>query len=186
MQKTILTLLNSSSEDYRLFESAATLKEMPKNSIISYPRKVNRKMFFIDQGLMRGYRLVNGQEYTHYFYTENWFATDYQSYLTEQESDLYIQALTDVTYYEFDKSSLIDLFQKYHEFEKLGRIIAEKAYLKMVERLVDFQTNDLRARYHKLIQSHPQLFLQVPQKMIASYLGVAEQSLSRIKSKLIG
>ncbi len=117
---------------------------------------------------MRAYRLVDGQEYTHYFYTEKWFTTDYQSYLNGQQSDSYIQALTDVNCYEF---------------ERLGRLITESAYLKIVERLIDFQTNDLRERYQRLIQNHSQLLLQVPQKMIASYLGVAEQSLSRIKSR---
>lgn len=183
MQNTIQALLNISDELYEEFQAAATLRQVSKNNLLFSPRKISRKMLFLDQGLMRAYRLVDGQEYTHYFYAEKWFATDYQSYLNGQQSDLFIQALTDVSCYEFEKTTLLQLFQKYHEFERLGRLIAESAYLKIVERLIDFQTNDLRERYQRLIQNHPQLLLQVPQRMIASYLGVAEQSLSRIKSK---
>lgn len=183
MQSTIQTLLNISDELYQIFESAAVWRQCPKNTIIFNPGKAQHQMLFLDKGLLRAHRLIDGQEYTHHFFAEKWFATDYQSYLTGQKSDLYIQALTDVSFYEFNKSTLSTLFEQHHEYERLGRIIAERAYLKMVERLVDFQTNDLNTRYQRLLQSYPQLLLQVPQKMIASYLGVAEQSLSRIKSK---
>lgn len=131
---------------------------------------------------MRAFRLTGGTEYTHHFFVKNWFATDYQSYLTGQPSALYMESLTEVSYYEFDKKNVLDFFTMHPSFEKLGRIIAEQAYLMMVERLVDFQTHNLKDRYLRLINEYPQLFQQVPQKYIASYLGVAEQSLSRIKS----
>ncbi len=75
-----------------------------------------------------------------------------------------------------------EFFKQYHEFEKLGRVMAELAYLKMAERLVSFQTKSLKLRYEELISGNPQLFHQVPQKYIASYLGVTEQSLSRDKT----
>ncbi len=182
MKDTLLAQVKITDALYESFVKLATLKHAPKNEIIARPDKINTKMMFLEAGIMRAYRLVEGQEYTHYFFIENWFSTDYRSYLTEQPSELYIETLSEVTYYEFEKKTLIDFFDRHHTFEKLGRIIAETAYLKMVERLVDFQTNDLKQRYHKLMSSHPRLFQQVPQKYIASYLGVAEQSLSRIKA----
>jgi CRP-like cAMP-binding protein len=182
MKATIQSYVAISDDLYTLFEQIAAKKQATKEDIIFRAGKVNCKLLFLEKGLLRAYRLLNGQDYTHHFFVENWFATDFKSYLTERPSELYIAALTDVVYYELDKTELLQLYRQHPEFEKLGRIIAEQAYLKMVERSIDLQTTNLKERYHKLISTHPQLFQQAPQKYIASYLGVAEQSLSRIKS----
>lgn len=182
MRDYLQPFLTLSDDSLKVLVDSGTQKQEPAKRIIFSPGKVNRQLLFLKEGLLRAYRLVEGQEYTHYFLIEGWFATDYQSYLTEQKSELYLEALTPVRYYEFDKSKLSALYQQHHELERLGRIIAEQAYLKTVERLINFQTLPLKERYGRLIGSHPELFQQVPQKMIASYLGVAEQSLSRVKS----
>ena len=182
MKEVILSHIEISDDVYDSFVNAAELKHAARKEIIFYPGRVNKKILFVEKGILRAYRLVDGTPYTHFFFMENWFVTDFQSYLTEQPSDLYIESLTERSYYEFSKKDLQKLYQRHHEFEKLGRIIAEKAYLKMVERLTDLQTTNLRERYHRLVRKSPQLLQKVPQKYIASYLGVSEQSLSRIKT----
>lgn len=183
MKNQILKQMVLSKASYEMLEKAAILKTIPKHTIIAKPGKTIRKLLFVNNGLLRAYRLIDGQEYTHYFFLENWFATDYQSFLTTQPSELYIESLTSVNYYEFDKESLQKLYDQNHELERLGRIMAEQAYLKMVERLINFQTQSLKERYLTLINQNPELFQKAPQRMIASYLGVAEQSLSRIKTE---
>ncbi len=140
-------------------------------------------MFFLESGIFRSYRLIDGVDYTHYFFTEHWFASDYQSYLQQQVGSLYIEALSEGSYFEFQKNVLDSYFDRHPLFQKLGRIIAEQAYLKMVQRMIDFQTLSLKERYEQLIKQHPQLFQTIPQKYIASYLGVTQQSLSRIKAE---
>ena len=159
-------------------------KECDQGTLIFRPHKAVQSMLFVESGLMRGYRLTDGIEFTHYFFAEQWFATDYQSYLSETPSELYVEAITPCTYFEFSKSLLLSLYDEQIEFAQLGRMIAEQAYLITVQRLLDFQTKDLKARYERLINRNPKLFQQVPQKHIASYLGVTQQSLSRIKSQL--
>jgi len=134
---------------------------------------------------LRGYKNIDSKDYTHHFYFPNWFATDFESFLTEEPSQICIQTLTETVYYEFNKNDLLNLYKDHHQLEELGRIIAEKAYLTTVEKLSDMQTLDLKQRYESLIKKNPKLFQKVPQKHIASYLGVSEQSLSRIKNILI-
>lgn len=168
---------------YQSFLSKAQNRTAVKGEIIATPGKPNTRLLFLERGLMRAYRIIDGKQFTHHFFVENWFATDFQSFLTEEVSELYIEALTDVSYLVLPKAVFLAFTEKYHLFEKLARIIAEKAYLKMVDRMVDFQTQDLKERYWKLVNESPSLFQQVPQKYIASYLGVAEQSLSRIKTE---
>ncbi|MFC4632950.1 Crp/Fnr family transcriptional regulator [Dokdonia ponticola] len=185
MKEIIQSHTHVSDEVYQLFLDTAIKKEVPKNQILFYPEKVNHKYLFIEEGLLRGYRIIDGKEYTHHFYVSNWFATDFKSYLTNKPSEIYIETLTDAVYYEFDKKDLLRLYSEHHALEKLGRIIAEKAYLFTVEKLTNMQTLDLKERYQNLVEQNPALFQSVPQKYIASYIGVSEQSLSRIKNNII-
>ncbi|MFT5890240.1 MAG: CRP-like cAMP-binding protein [Dokdonia sp.] len=185
MKEIIQSHSNVSDEVYQLFLNAAKKKEAPKNQLVFHPQKVNDKCLFIEKGILRGYKIIDGKEYTHHFYFSNWFATDFKSYLTNKPSEIYIETLTDAVYYEFDKKNLLELYSQHHPLEKLGRIIAEKAYLFTVEKLSNMQTLDLKERYKNLVEKNPELFQRVPQKHIASYLGVSEQSLSRIKKNLI-
>lgn len=182
MKETITAQIDLPDEIYQILLNSAQKKEAKKKQILFYPHTVNRKCLFIDSGFLRGYKLVDGKEYTHHFYAAKWFATDFESFLTNQPSTIFIETLTQVSYYEFEKEKLLALYQAHHQLEKLGRIIAERAYLATVEKLTDIQTLGLKERYKNLVAKNPALFQNVPQKYIASYLGVSEQSLSRIKS----
>jgi CRP-like cAMP-binding protein len=185
MKKVIDGLIELDETNYQLWMERGRLVSSKKGEIIFRPDRAFTKLLFLEEGIIRGYRLENGVEYTHHFFSPGWFVSDYQSYLTGELGQLYFQAATDVQFYLFEKEQMDSLFANSHQLERLGRIIAEKAYLKMVERLVDFQTNDLKKRYQNLVHRNPEILKLIPQKHIASYLGVAEQSLSRIRIGLI-
>lgn len=146
--------------------------------------KVNR-MFFIEEGLVRGYRIIDGEDITHHFFLEGWFGTDYESFLSNVVGELFMESMVDSTVYEFNKKSFLDLCDQSININKIRTAIAEKAYLHMVNRMKDFQIKDLKERYLNLIERNPRLFNLIPQKHIASYLGVAPQSLSRVKKDLL-
>ena len=181
MKEIIQSHLEFSDESYDLLMSIATEKQVKKNQLVFHPDKPANKILFLKKGLLRGYKIIDGKDYTHHFYFENWFATDYSSYLTEKPSQLFIESIEETNYYEFKKSDLLDLYNKSHQNERLARIIAEKAFLLTVEKLEDLQLLNLNEKFNALINRNPRLFQRVPQKYIASYLGVSEQSLSRIK-----
>ncbi|MDT7831074.1 Crp/Fnr family transcriptional regulator [Flavobacteriaceae bacterium S356] len=181
MKEIIQSTINLSDEIYELFLNSSKRKEVKKNQILFKPNRATSKILFLEKGLLRGYKNIDGKDYTHHFYFPNWFATDFESFLTKKPSQICIETLTESVYYEFNKKDLINLYKNYHQLEKLGRIISERAYLSTVEKLSNMQTLDLKQRYKSLVIKNPELFQKVPQKHIASYLGVSEQSLSRIK-----
>ena len=185
MKEIIQSKIKLPEDVYQIFLASARKKEAPKNRMLFQPDNVSRKCLFITDGILRGYKIIDGKDHTHHFFTPNWFATDYQSFLSDSPGSLYIESLTEIKYFEFDREVLYNLYETYHELEKLGRIIAENAYLVTVKKFSEIQTLDLKARYKNLVKNDPQLFQNVPQKYIASYLGVSEQSLSRIKKELI-
>lgn len=164
--------------------STAKEKQTSGKSTILLAGASASKIFFIEKGLLRGFRVIDGAEYTHHFFFEGWFATDFKSFLSGEKSELTLECLTDTTYLEFSKPDLETLYRKHHSLESLGRKIAERAFLEMVNRSNSFQTNKLLERYRDLMSRSPELLQMVPQKYIASYLGVSEQSLSRIKAEL--
>ena len=179
LQKTEL----SKSITEKLF-SRANILQAKKREILIRPGGAIQKIFYIDRGLLRAYRITDGVDVTHHFFAENWFGTDYESFLTSRPGSLYIECMTDSIIYEFDKTVLENLCAEYPKLEKVMRKIAEVAFLTMVERYRDFQTGDLKSRYQKFENTYPEILLAVPQKHIASYLGVAPQSLSRLRKNL--
>lgn len=185
MKEIIQSNINLTDEIYGLFLNSSKRKEVKKNQILFNPNRATNKILFLEKGILRGYRIIDGKDFTHHFYFSNWFATDFESFLKETPSQIYIETLTDTIFYEFNKKDLVNLYEKHHQLEKLGRLIAEKAYLATVEKLSNMQILDLKQRFNSLINKNPDLFQKVPQKHIASYLGVSEQSLSRIKNKSI-
>ena len=185
MKEIIQSHLEFSDESYDLLINIATEKEVRKNQLIFYPEKPTDKILFLNKGLLRGYKIIDGKDCTHHFYFENWFATDFSSFLNEKPSQIYIESIEKTNYYEFKKEDLLNLYDKSHQNERLARIIAEKAFLTTVEKLADLQLLNLKEKYLTLIKRNPILFQRVPQKYIASYLGVSEQSLSRVKKQAI-
>ena len=143
-------------------------------------------LWFIEEGVIRAFRVIDGEDYTFYFFTRQDFATDYQSYLTREDSPLFFEALTDTTYQEFSKETILGLYEQFPLFDRVGRIMAERAYLSATDRLKQFQAEPLETRYQKLLARDPDIFQQIPQYHIASYLGVKPQSLSRIRAKMTG
>ena len=185
MKAFLSNYINFTDADYESFISIAKIKVYKKNEYLLHADKPVQKLFFVKSGFMRGYRIQKGIDITHHFYMDNWLATDYESYLTGDIGELYIQALVNTTVYEFNKNTLHTFYKSNPKFEKIRFIQAEDAYLRMVRRLKNFQYMELKDRYLALINRDPKLFNLVPQKHIASYLGVTPQSLSRIKSASI-
>ncbi len=184
MKEFLSKHIDFSEEEYESFISIAAIKEYKKNDYLLKADRSVQKLFFIKSGFMRGYRIQDGIDITHHFYLDNWLATDYESYLSGNQGELYIQALVDTVVYEFNKSSLHTFFKTHEKFEKIRFVQAEDAYLRMVRRLKNFQYMELKERYLELVNRNPELFNLVPQRHIASYLGVTPQSLSRLKSEL--
>ena len=184
MKEFLSKHINFSEEEFESFMSIAKIQEYKKNDYLLKADRPVQKLFFVKSGLMHGYRIQDGIEITHHFYLENWLATDYESYLTSKCGELYVKALLDTTVYEFNKPSLFNFFKTNEKFEKIRFIQAEDAYLQMVNRLKSFQNMELKDRYLELVNRNPGLFNLVPQKHIASYLGVKPQSLSRIVNEI--
>jgi CRP-like cAMP-binding protein len=139
---------------------------------------------FVNRGLLRTYLVQDGKEYVRQFIAENGFAVELGSFLSGQVSPFSIQALEDCQLLQIEKARLDALFESSFYFMRLAKTISEHATVNLIRRSVSLIKDDAKKRYLDLLAQRPNIVQRVPQYMIASYLGITPESLSRIRREL--
>lgn len=143
-----------------------------------------KKISFIESGLFRLFSNVNDIERNIYFFTENDFITDYFGFLTQTQSLRPIQALEDSVILSIKKEQLHELYSKSKKWERMGRLLAESAFLTSVIVTDRLLQDNFEARVESFIEETPNLIQRVPQYMIASYLNMTPETLCRVKKRI--
>lgn len=146
--------------------------------------KVCRHMYFVQQGGLRGFYNLDGKEITHWFGFENDFVTSFHSFITQEPAVENLQLLEGSVLWAISKDTLNRLFVQHHEIETLVRIVYEKYYIRLEERYVNAQFRTASERYADLLAQRPHIIERVPLGYIASYLGISQETLSRIRARL--
>lgn len=178
-------LLPSLTEDnWKITEQVLKVRTYKKGELIVKEGQVCNNVSFINSGLVKMYFMVNGKEKIIGFCNELNYICDYQSFLTRKPANSYVQALENTEVVETSFDDLQMIYEKVPEANKLGRKIAEGLFLEMCEANHAEANETIIQRYRKVINEHPWLMQRVPQYMIASYLGITPEALSRIKSRV--
>jgi CRP/FNR family transcriptional regulator, anaerobic regulatory protein len=144
--------------------------------------EVCRSVGFIKEGCIRLYYLRDGEDITKDFNFETNFCGSHASFSTQQPSRFNIVAVEDVILYEINRRDLYALYDKYKSFERLGRLLMEKMFDRKEQRESSFLLDDAEKRYEDLLKAYPQIVQRIPLKYIASYLGIAAETLSRLRA----
>lgn len=154
-----------------------------KNEYLLTQGQVCRNLFFLEKGAIRGFYNLDGKEITHWFSFENDFVTSFHSFITGEAAVENIQLMEGSILWTISKETLTSLYNQYHEIERLVRIVYEKYYIRLEERFVNAQFKTASERYENLLLHTPHILERVPLGYIASYLGISQETLSRIRSK---
>jgi CRP-like cAMP-binding protein len=157
---------------------------LSKNEYLLTEGKICRHLYFLEQGALRGFYNLDGKEITHWFGFENDFVTSFHSFITRQPAIENIQLLEGSVLWAISKETLESLFNQYHEIERLVRIVQEKYYIRLEERFVNAQFKTATERYENLLIQTPYILERVPLGHIASFLGITQETLSRIRSRI--
>lgn len=188
MLQKIIDSVNSiallSEEEHSEFVNILDVKHVKKKDFALREGEICDKIVYIHSGVLRLFYDKDGVENTTSFCLEDCWFTDFESYLTGKRTQVNLQAMEDTTIIKFRKSAIEKLYLKYHNVERIGRILVEQAFVKMIEesRLVNSETPE--ERYLKLIHQRPELFQRIPQQYIASFLNIQPESLSRIRKRI--
>ncbi len=146
--------------------------------------QICKTLYFINSGLTKSYLLNDGKEHIRQFAAENDFVVDLGSFLSQSKSSFYIQTLESTDALKITFEDLDKLFNSSLIFMKLGKVMAERSTINLIKRSVSLLKDDAKHRYLNLMKERPSLIQRVPQFMIASYLGVTPESLSRIRKEI--
>ena len=163
-----------------------TFKEivLAKNDFLVSHGKRCRHLYFLQQGALRGYYSLEGKEITHWFGFENDFVTSFHSFITGQPAVENIQLLQGSILWGISRENLDSLLDRFPEIERLVRIVYENYYIRLEERFINSQFKSAAERYQNLLQQAPHIVERVPLGYIASYLGISQETLSRIRRRI--
>jgi CRP-like cAMP-binding protein len=138
---------------------------------------------FVDKGLFNFFYLIDGVEHIRGFFFMNNFISNYPCFLLGDKSKFYIRALENSSITLIHKKNLFLLYKQLPKIQELSRSIVENLYIEISEKYESFFIKTAEERYVELINSEPDILKIVPQYMIASYLGITPEGLSRIKKR---
>jgi CRP-like cAMP-binding protein len=138
---------------------------------------------FVDKGLFYFFYLIDGVEHIRGFFFMNDFISNYPCFLLGNKSKFYIRALENSSITLIHKKNLFLLYKQLPKIQELSRSIVENLYIEISEKYESFFIKTAEERYVELINSEPDILKIVPQYMIASYLGITPEGLSRIKKR---
>lgn len=155
---------------------------MPKGQFIHKPDHICSKTYFIVSGLVRIYYLKDDKEITDNFSAENDWITSIHSFLQNIPDYFYIQALETTKLIGIESNELEKCFLDFPEMERFGRFLITKYYLEQSERIIALQFNSAKERYGLFERTNKNILHRIPLGMLASYLGMTQETLSRVRS----
>ncbi|PTR01694.1 CRP-like cAMP-binding protein [Mucilaginibacter yixingensis] len=173
-----------SEEEFALLEAVAKLKKLRKRQYLLQEGDVCRHHCFITKGLLRTYAVDDkGNEHIIRFAMEDWWISDRESLMSGNPSKFNIDAIEDAEVLLFEKASMDMLMEKLPAFKKMISEILDKSFITSQNRIHEAISSTAEEKYQNFVQRYPAFALRAPQAMIASYLGIKPETLSRLRNK---
>lgn len=176
--------INLTREETELLLSYLELKELKKKEFLLEAGQVCHENYFVTDGCLRMYLVTDkGTEQVIQFAIENWWMTDYFSFKSNMPSGYYIQAIEPTKVVAIKRHLQDELFEKLPSLEKYFRIVLEKAYAAQLNRIHYIFNLGGEEQYRMMVDRYPEFVQRVPQYMLASFLGITPEFLSKVRAK---
>ncbi len=170
-------------EEEIYFCSLLKLTHVKKKQFIVQPGFVANYRSYVLKGAMRAYLVDSkGQEHTIAFAIEDWWISDYSSYINQAPATLIVEAIEDTILIQLDYNSEQLLMEVVPKFERFFRIITQRSFSFLQQRMLSNLSKSAEERYEEFVHKHPLIVQRVPQYALASYLGFSTQFLSKIRN----
>ncbi len=181
---TVAQFLTLSSESKDLLSTVLKKAEYPKGKLLEKQNSVCDTLYFIEKGLTRTFYTKHGKDVTDWLSAENSFACSIVSFITRQPDIRAIETLEQTTCWILNYYDLEKLYDKSHQVERMGRLITNSGIVQVQKRFDDLHFASALERYHIMLKENPTFINRVPLGIIASYLGITQETLSRIRSQI--
>jgi CRP-like cAMP-binding protein len=173
-----------SDDEFKLVEQCFTPKTVKKKQFLLHEGSICKYMSFIAKGAMRQYTIDDkGIEHIVRFGLEEWWISDRESFTMLTPSKYYIDAIEDTQLLVATNDKLFELRAHSPSFEKLSRILDERHYNAAQERIQAIISYTAEEKFQHLMQNYPAFVKRIPQSMLASFLGITPETLSRVRKQ---
>ncbi|WP_207515391.1 Crp/Fnr family transcriptional regulator [Longitalea luteola] len=172
-------------EDQNIISSYWTIKQLNRGEHLLSAGSVCRYDAFVLEGSLKGYIIdaATGKEEIVLLAVADWWAADLDSFHNQHASSLNISAITPATVALITRAAFNELLEKLPKLEKYFRLILQSHATALLRRIYYRNAHDARSRYKTFLQQYPSLQAQIPQYLIASYLGISAEMLSKIRAQ---
>ena len=159
--------------------------KLDKNTTLLDKDTISTKTYFLEKGYVRSYILNEDNEIvTTNIYSAPCFVNDFLSFFKKQPTKEIYQTITDCSFWETSLENVQTNFHNISEFREFSRLLFVINYSKLNDRLIEMASQKAETRYLNLLKQQPQIFQNVSLKIIASYLGITDSTLSRIRKEI--
>ncbi len=188
MTNKIIAYINKfvslTEEENDIFISSFKETNVKKRQFIVQPDFTAKYRNYVLEGTFRAYVIAEeGQDHTIAFAIEDWWITDYNSYIFQKPATMFVVALEDSIILQIEYEKEQELKRSNHKFETFFRIMAERSFAFQQRRMISQLTQTAEERYENFMSKYPQVAQKVPQYALASYLGMTTEFLSKIRNK---
>lgn len=184
LRKILNEKVSISDSDWQFISSKLHIKEYKKKDILITTNTIENKIYFILEGVFRLFIELPEKDVTIDFGFPSKFLSSYSSFLTQTPSVASIQSLTRSKVICISRADLHEIYKHTNAGESIGRVFAEDFFLYKSKRELSFMKDSPTNRYLNLVKEQQQLIQEIPQKYLASYIGITPQALSRIRAKI--
>lgn len=175
---------NLSEQDLNLLLYRCTQTKIHKGAFVQLNFEIKQTLY-VQSGLLRYYSVdEKGKEHTIQFAPEGWFMSDRLSSWEKNEDDFFIEALEDTTALMLNEEFMLSLSERSSDFLKLNNQLLNNHIRQLQNRINQLLSYSAEARYLEFIEDYPDIMMRVPQIMVASYLGITPESLSRVRKEI--
>lgn len=177
-------LIPLTDQEFDYVLSHFTTKKLKKHQFLIQEGDNVINDYFVVKGLLKAYHVDRtGKEHIMQFAMEDWWISDYQAYLSQTKATLNVDCIEDVELLCLSLYNRDKICANLHKIEHFFRRNSNAGYVALQRRLLSLLSNNAEERYKQLLSQYPTLFQRVPKTLIASYLGVSRETLSRFTLK---
>jgi CRP-like cAMP-binding protein len=174
---------NFPSKYKKMLEEIANTRIIEKDTTILEQGKYCNSLWFINSGAVKAFEMINGSELVTHFFYSNMFFTNYYCWVTKNKSDLTFKTVEKSEIIEIDYHKLEELCTKHHIFDTIGRKMAERIFVQEYFNKKLLLNFNAKQRYEYFEKEQPEIFQHFALKDIASFIGITDVSLSRIRKQ---
>lgn len=173
-------------EEQQLFLAKTEIHHFKTKTILLNSGEICKHSYFVNSGILRSFNINdNIVEHVLSFACEGWWISDMYSLISQKPGNLFIEVLEDAEVLLLSKENQEQLYTEIPKLERFFRILTENSLVANQERLMDNLSLSAEERFEKFCKKYPTLIQKIPQKQIASYIGVTPEFFSKMKSRLL-